>query len=262
MGRAVRLLAATLLVVLLAGCHVAVDVDVVMDANGAGKVTVDVVADKELVSKVPGLAGDLQLTDAQTAGWTVTGPTATSDGGLQVVLTQAFTSPAQANTILASLNGPGGPLTGINLAMSKVKDTTSYTLNGRLQVIGGLEAFSDAQLTGAIGATPYAAQIAQAGVQPGDVVAITFNAALPGKVNNTTATAVGASGLAWAVPMDGTALDVGTLTESTISRNTWAKPLAKSAQVALFTWAAVSVCFIVYVINARRRRRRATRAWR
>jgi len=248
-----------LLVACCGACRVDVAVKVAMDAQGAGTVTVTIVADKELLDRAPGIASDLRTEDVQAAGWKLAGPTATPEGGLELELTQSFTSPAQANAILAELNGPNGPFVGITLGRSKVGDTTSYTLNGLLQVTGGFEAFSDADLTAAVGATPYAAQVAQAGMQPADVVGVTFTATLPGRVNTTTAT--GGNGLHWTVPLDGTPVDVGTLSEHTVARNTWAKPVAKSAQVALWTWVAVAVCFIVYVIVVRRRRRRP-RAWR
>lgn len=257
MARTVRLLSVLLLAVVCAGCRVDVDINVRMDSKGAGSVTVTLVTDKEMVTRAPGLATDLRLEDIKAAGWTVTGPTVTPDGGLQVELVQAFTTPAQANAILADLNGPNGPLVGITLALTTVQDTTTYTLNGRLQVVGGLAAFSDTDLVTALGSAPYAAQVAAAGQQPKDVLGITFKATMPGKLNTTTAK--GSAGLQWTVPLDGTALDVGTLSEHTVARNKWAKPVAKSAQVALVTWGAVSIGFILYVIAVRHRRRRLAR---
>jgi len=259
MGRTVRLLSVLLLAVVCAACKVDVTVGVRMDANGAGSVTVTVIADKEMLARAPGLATDLRLDDVKAAGWTVNGPTPTPDGGLQVELVQTFATPAQANTILTDLNGPSGPLFGITLGRTTVQDTTTYTLNGQLQVIGGLAAFSDADLLAAVGATPYAAQVAAANQQPKDVVSITFKAAMPGKLNNTTAKATGTGGLQWSVPLDGTALDIGTLTEHTAARNQWAEPVAKSALVALVTWGVVAFGFIVYVVAVRLRRRRYAR---
>jgi len=61
------------------------------------------------------------------------------------------------------------------------------------------------------------------------------------------------------VPLDGTALDIGTLTEHTAARNQWAEPVAKSALVALVTWGVVVFGFIVYVVAVRLRRRRYAR---
>src|SRR3954469_5325407 len=100
-----RLLGLALLVAVCAACHVDVAVDVAMIKDGSGTITVTVTADKDIVAKAPGLAGDLRLADVAAAGWAVEGPAPTPDGGLQVVMRQSFQTPAQANAILTGLNG-------------------------------------------------------------------------------------------------------------------------------------------------------------
>ena len=130
-------------------------------------------------------------------------------------------------------------------------------MSGTLQVAGDLDAFSDSDLFATVGATPYAAQVAAAGLQPGQAFTIHFQAKLPGTVKTSTATAGSASsptGLSWAVPSDGTVVDVGTISTQKASRNTWAGPLARGAMVAMFAWIVLAAGFIVYVVMARRRR--------
>jgi hypothetical protein len=95
-----------------------------------GTITITVVADKAVVDKAPGLVGDLRLDDVRAAGWAVEGPTATPDGGLQVVLSQPFSTPAQANAILANVNSPAGPLVGITFGRVRGDDATTFTING------------------------------------------------------------------------------------------------------------------------------------
>jgi hypothetical protein len=190
----------------------------------------------------------------------VTGPTAEPDGGLRVVLTQAFTTPAQATQILANISGPDGPLVGITLARRHKGELTTFRLDGQLQLTGGLDAFTDASLLAAVGATPYATELAGAKVQPADAVAITFTATLPGNVRNTTG--VAQTGVVqWIVPNDGTAIDVATLAEHRDPTNRWAGPVSTGAMIALLVWLAVSIAFIGYVLvaNVRRGRRRTAR---
>ncbi|MEO7398004.1 MAG: hypothetical protein ABIW84_05525 [Ilumatobacteraceae bacterium] len=254
----------TLMVLVLAAicasCRVDIDIDVAMQDDGSGEVTVMVIADAEVVQKSPTLGTDLRFDDVRAAGWTVDGPAATPSGGIQVELRHPFTSPDQATQILAEISGPRGPLVGITLGRTIVKRTTTYTLNGSLRVADGLGSFSDAELTEAVGATPYATQVSGAGMEPSDAVGITFSAVLPGSINNTTAATTG-DVLSWAVPLDGTSIDVATLSETTDTRNSWASPLARGARIGLIAWGAVAVCIIVYVMWSRRRQRIENQPW-
>src|SRR5262249_16716884 len=97
-------------VIVLAACRVDTTVDITMGQDGSGKITVTAVADAGVVSQAPGLADDLRFDDAEKAGWTVTAPTPTSDGGLKVELTHPFANPEEATALLQSINGSGGPL--------------------------------------------------------------------------------------------------------------------------------------------------------
>lgn len=238
-------------------CNVDVSVDVVMREDGSGVITVTATADPDVVAQAPSLANDLRFDDVRAAGWVVDGPTPTPGGGLQVVLSHPFVTPAEGTAILAGINGPGGPLQAITLKRTKVKRTTEFSLTGTLQIAGALDAFSDADLFAALGVTPYNAQIAAAGVQPAQAVTVHFQAKLPGTVQTSTATAGSASaptGLSWTVPIDGPAVDVTTLATVKDPENVWAGPLAKGALIAFIAWIVIAAGFIVYVVMARRRR--------
>ena len=257
MSRLRTILGLLVLTMACAACNVDVSVDVVMREDGSGVVTVTATADPDVVEQAPSLADDLRFDDVRAAGWAVEGPTPTPGGGLQVVLSHPFTTPAEGTAILAGINGPSGPLRTITLARTRVKRTTTFSLTGTLQIAGALDAFSDADLYAALGATPYNAQIAAAGIQPGQAVTVHFQAKLPGTVQSSTATAGSASaptGLSWTVPIDGTAVDVTTLATVKDPENKWAGPLAKGALIAFVAWIVIAVGFIVYVVMARRRR--------
>ena len=245
------------LTVALAACNVDMSIDVVMGDDGTGTISVTATADADIVSQAPSLLTDLRFDDVKAAGWTVDGPAATPAGGLQVVLRHGFRTPREATAILATLNGSSGPLKAITLARTKSGGTTTFSLNGTLQVAGNLDAFSDSDLFATVGATPYAAQVAAAGLQPGQAFTIHFQAKLPGTVKTSTATAGSASsptGLSWAVPSDGTVVDVATVATQKESKNVWASPLARGAMIAMIGWIVLAAAFIVYVVMARRRR--------
>ena len=258
MRRRLRMILGLLLLTLMcAACNVDVNVGVVMHDDGSGVVTVTATADPDVVAQAPNLADELRFDDVRAAGWTVEGPTPTPGGGLQIVLTHAFATPAEGTAVLAGVNGPSGPLHAITLSRTRGKRTTTFSLAGTLQIAGGLDAFSDADLYAALGATPYNAQIAAAGIQPGQAVTVHFHAKLPGTVQTSTATAGSASaatGLNWTAPIDGTVVDVATLSTVKDPQNVWARPLAKGAMIAFFAWIVIAAGFIVYVVMVRRRR--------
>ena len=254
MARAARRILSLLAVaVLCASCRVDVNVNVAMQLDGSGVVTITAVADAAVVKQAPSLATDLRFDDVKAAGWTVVGPTAEAGGGLRVVLTKTFLTPAEATEILANVSSSNGPLVDVVLARDHTGALTTFHLNGTLRVTGGMAAFSDETLLSAVGATPYARELAAAGVQPADAVGVTFTAVLPGAMKSTTS-AADSGVLAWTVPADGSSLDVATITQDKAATNSWAGPVAKGALIALAAWLFFCAGFIVYVIVVRQRR--------
>lgn len=247
-----RTLAVVLLAVLCTACRVDVKVGVAMNADGSGAVTLTAVADADIVKRATSLATDLRFDDLKAAGWVIDGPAKTPTGGLQVTLSHPFQTPAQGTALLAGLNGPGGPLTGLTLARVRTANSTTYSLNGTLQVIGGLNAFTDPDLLAAVGATPYTTQLTAANVQPSAAIGITVGATLPGKLQSNSAGS--GSGLTWTVPSDGSAVKVAAVAQQNDRKNVWAGPVAKGALIALIAWVVISICFIGYILLARRRR--------
>ena len=234
-----------------------------MSNDGSGVVTITAVADAAVVARAPDLATDLMFDDVKAAGWSVNGPTAESDGGLRVILSKAFQTPAEASTILADVSGPNGPLVDIGLTRQRDGLVATFDLTGTVQITGGLAAFADEDVLAKVGAAPYAAELASANQDPASAVTITFMATLPGEVKTTTGAAgpvttnsVGVTShtLRFAVPTDGSALDITTRSQYRYPSNSWAGPLATGAWILLIVWIVASIGFIGYVAVARRRR--------
>jgi hypothetical protein len=249
-------------VMVLAGCHVDTTVDISMKADGSGRITLTAVADADVVKQAPGLAEDLRFDDAETAGWTVTGPTATSDGGLRAEFTHTFANPEEASALLQSINGSGGPLHGV--ALSRRVDQgggTTVSLVGSLR-IDGLTAFADPDVLAAVGATPYADQIAASSQGPSQAVGVTIRATLPGKLSSATGT-INGSTVSWIVPLDGSQLDLATSAlDDHGSAKIWGVA-ANAALIALVAWCVLAAAFIFWVARQRQRRaahRRSPRA--
>ena len=239
-------------VMVLSACHVNVTVDIFMGADGSGRITVTALADSDVVNKAPGLADDLRFDDAMAAGWTVTPPTSTDDGGLRVELTHQFANPEEATALLQSINGSGGPLHNVTLSRVVRDVGTTVSLTGSLR-IDGMGAFADPDVLAAVGATPYAEEIVASGQGPSQAVTVTLRATLPGKVTSSTGTMADGK-VSWIVPLDGSQLD---LTTNAVDDHATAKiwGIASSAAlIAMIAWCVIAVGFIAWVVQQRKRR--------
>ena len=239
-------------VTLLAACRVDATVDISMRQDGSGLITVTAVADADVVNKAPGLADDLRFDDVKAAGWTVTGPAATSDGGLKIDLTHTFANPEEATALLQSINGSGGPLHGVTLVRRIGPGGTTISLAGSLR-IDGLGAFADPDVLAAIGATPYAEEVAASNASPSDAVRVTVHAALPGKITSATGTIKDGT-VSWLVPLDGSQLDLATTgVDDHRTARIWGVA-STVALIALVAWCVLAAAFIAWVVRQRKRR--------
>lgn len=245
-------------VVVLASCRVDQTVSLKVNPNGTGSVTVLVSADKEIVAKVPTLAQDIRTDDLEKAGWKTDGPKKTKSGGLTISLTRSFQNPAEATAVLAQVSEANGPLHDMVVTRSGEDTNSTWTLAGRLEVTGGLDAFVDDATRALLGVSPYAAEVSESGLDLGDAVAITFSATMPGSVNSSTGLADNGA-LTWRVPMDGSRIDVATSTTH-VAVATSVSRVARVLLLALLVlWIAATVILLLLVTNARNRRERTPR---
>lgn len=244
-------------IVFLSSCNVDIRVDVTSDDTGAGTIQVTVDVDAEVVTRVPGLADDIRFDDLVAGGWTIEGPLQVNNGGLRVILRYEFESPTEATQALRQISGPKGPLLDPELKRTIDGRLISTTLDGTLQFVGGLDAFSDPILTSAIGESPWRNATERFAVDnPMDSVTVTLVAHLPGKVKKSTGTEA-EGGVTWTAPTDGTAQSVvvGAVAER-VDGGFW-PVLAKVSGTILGYWLIVvgAVILLVTVLKTGRRRR-------
>ncbi|NDF84446.1 MAG: hypothetical protein EB144_05175, partial [Actinobacteria bacterium] len=144
------------LVLVLCSCQVNAVVTLDVAQSGAGSLTLNMIADSEIIEVAPNLADDLRFEDATAAGWVVSRPNKTADGGLQVSMTHTFDNAEQAGKLLAQLSGEFGPFKQMSLTRSGKDTDSTFKLDGVLQVDGGLKAFADSRLLKVIGGAPFA----------------------------------------------------------------------------------------------------------
>ena len=246
-----RTLAVAIAAVALCACQVNAVVTLDVAQSGAGAVTIDAIADSEVLTKVPDLADDLRFDDAIASGWVVSRPNKTADGGLQVSMTQSFDNPEQATALLAQLSGEFGPFKQISLSRSGKDTDSTFQLDGRLQADGGLKAFADPKLLQVIGGAPFAQNLEQADLDLGKAMTIDFVATLPGVVERTTGID-NANTITWRVPLDGSEQSVLTTSRNTAVRATVARLISGLFRFLLIAWLLLMVGVTVRFLYKRR----------
>lgn len=248
-----RIVAVVVAAISLSSCRVDSSISMKVNPNGSGAITVVVTADKDIVDKAPGLEADLRTDDLVAAGWSVDKPVTTKDGGLSVTLRHSFANPAQATAILAQVNGARGPLHEVSLTRSGRDTDSTWTLKGRLEVNGGLEAFADDAALQLLDGAPYSAEVSEAGMDLGDAVGVDFAVTLPGKVDATTGL-VSDGRITWRVPMDGTPTDIATTTTNVDIASSISRVGRVLLLALLALWVVGTLILLMLVLNARNRR--------
>jgi uncharacterized membrane protein len=259
------LVVALVAVVGLSACRVDTSVSTVVNPDGSGTVTVTVLADSEVVAAEPKLATELQTSDLTKTGWTITGPTATADGGLSVSFAHPFRNLAEGNEVLASLSGPDGPIIEPLLSSRGSKGEVHWTFVGSIDFSKGLNAIADQDLVSAVGTTPWIAEIERRQLTPGEVTSLTFKLSLPGTAATpTSGTATGrttgatASSPAneWTVRPGDAALDLDVETVQVSKSVIRARHIESQFTAVLIVYAVLLLGLFALWVYARSRRNR------
>lgn len=257
-----RLLLLVTCVLALSACRLDVTVDVAIEPDGTGVVTVTAVADDELVEQVPDLVDDLRLDDAIENGWSVEGPVPNDDGGIELVLTHDVSSAEELANVLNSI---GPPLTRMAAARTTDPTTeqTTNAINGIMELTDGFASFADADLIATAGGLPFDEQLAESGLQPSEAMSFTYRVSLPGElVSAEEGTEVGGGVIEWQAPLNGTSTNLYVQTVQTPAGGgaAWAGPLATVSLILLVVWVVLATAFIVFVVFARRKKARRREA--
>ena len=252
---------AAIAIVVLTGCRLDVVVDVTMEPDGTGVVVVDVIADADLVSRVPDLVDDLRLDDAIANGWAVDGPSPRQEGGATITLTHPFSSAAELTNLLSSV---GPPLSRMTASRSEDLDGRIINrIDGVMVLPSGYQSFADADLLAAVGGLPFAAEIEASGSTVQDSFGFTYRVSLPGKLESAvTGTDAGDGTVEWTGVLDGTETDLAVVTvqQPPGAGSAWARPVATITSFVLVVWVVAASALIVVVALARRNRRRRREA--
>ena len=180
------------------GCQAAVRVGIDANDKGGGRVVAVVTLDRDAQRVVGDLKGRLRVDDLTKAGWKIEGPTKVGDD-VRITATKQYSSAAGAGRAIRELDNSGGLFSGFSVTQKRSFLRTTTRVNGTVDLRKGIEAFSDKELTDALGsplgATPdeFAKRI---GKELSAALPITVGVILPGQVESNAPTESGGSA-AW-----------------------------------------------------------------
>ncbi len=179
-------------------CQADLEVDVTVADDGSGVVEASVELDAEAADALRDLeenATGIPLEDLAESGWQTEPPTETSTGGIEIRASKPFGDPPQMTDILEELGGEDGIFKDFVLARQQSFGQLAYSLNGRLDVSGGFDIFSDQQLEQVlIGQTQSLQTLAELYGAEEEDVSVQFTATMPGQLQEDLSTGSRAQG--------------------------------------------------------------------
>lgn len=182
--RGVVVAVAAALLLILTGCRMQVAVDVAVDDDGGGVVTVGVGLDDAALGRVGDLRRQVRVDDLVSAGWVVSEPQREGDGLTWIRARRSFRDPAEATAVLAELTGPDGAFRDFAVSREDGLLGTTYRVRGTVDLTAGPQVFSDPELTAALGGDPFGGTLTaieqEEGARVGEMVDFRVTVALPG----------------------------------------------------------------------------------
>lgn len=149
--RPLRVLALLAVVVVVAtGCRVQLETTVDIGLDGKGTITQGIGFDDAALKRVGDPALALRAQDLVDAGWVV--DPVVEEGDLTWVrVHHDFTTPEQANALMAQLSGPDGPYRDLEVIRTSGPLSDSVRFSGVMDTSAGLAMFGDKALSDALG---------------------------------------------------------------------------------------------------------------
>ena len=145
------------LVLGLAACQVEIEVGIDFNEDGSGLVTVDVALDQEAVALAPEITSLLLTEDIEDpeSGWSYNDPRIDDQGRTSFSASKPFASPQQLESVLAEIFGSAEVFRDFTFERETSFAQTEYRVNGVVDLSGGLDLFTDPELTERLGGNPF-----------------------------------------------------------------------------------------------------------
>lgn len=251
--------------VLAAGCRADIVVDIDIAHDGAGKVTVEITFDEEVMRWVPDL-GELIVTDG-LAGWDVRqfGEQTPAGERLRVVASKRFSSPAELAAVLAEIDRPADGSAGLFRSATFVGSRDGAHVIYDLTVTVGLDrpvaglvnpATADA-LEGELFGLPIPEIEARAGMPLDELVTLVVRATVPqgaGRLPGDGVMTLNEGGVR-ELRVSGELLDAE-LAAADAEAERLADRASRGTRIAVIWWIVLAVIVVFVTVIALRGRRR------
>lgn len=179
------------LVFVVGACQIDLNVDIQVNNDGTGSVTVAAGLDDAALARVGNIGQQLRVDDLQAAGWNVTAPT--REGEVTWVrASKSFATPEEAGVVLDELTGPQGPFRDFDVRVDDGTFGTDYSVDGVVDLTGGPAAFGDDELASLLGGDPLGGTVAKIEQEEGrpiaEMVDFQVSVSLPGQTDPTVFT--------------------------------------------------------------------------
>ena len=149
-----------LLLVLLLGltaCQVDIEVDIGFNEDGSGVVTVDVALNEQAMALNPDITSLLLTEDIEdpASGWSYNEPRIDEQGRTSFSASKPFSSPQQLELVLAEIFISDDVFRDFTFERDTSFAKIDYRVSGVVDLSGGLDLFTDPELTERLGGEPF-----------------------------------------------------------------------------------------------------------
>ncbi|GJM38091.1 MAG: hypothetical protein DHS20C19_14580 [Acidimicrobiales bacterium] len=191
--RRVRVLLLGMLILLASACRVDTTIDIHVEPDGSGTVTVTVVADPAAVAALADDPAELVFDDLTDAGWTIEGPTVDGSGAMDFSATKRFENAEDLQGVLSEfIREDRDDITFVDIVLEKTHAfdriglapaKTHYEVTGTLDPNPSPDAFVDSFLPDDLDLSNRGAELAE---ERGDDSTISVRVRLPGTESTET----------------------------------------------------------------------------
>lgn len=197
MTRARNVVAAVLMTLFASACQVDTTVDVAIEDDGSGQVTVTIAADAAAVSLLTDDPASLIFDDLTDAGWDVDGPVI-DDGGIMLTASKPFLSANELGRVLSEILGDGLLFTDVSLEQEHDFSpidlrpaTTSYAFAATVDPMPDLELLGDDGLAALLDQQPLGRSLLRIETDSGvssltTALGLTLNVTMPSGASSDT----------------------------------------------------------------------------
>lgn len=236
--------------VTLSACQVRTEVHVLVEPDGSGTVTVDVLLDPAAARELGDPATAVSTADLAAAGWILEDPRRGDDGSLTLRASRPFGSPSQLESVLVEVGGVDGVFRDVQLEVLDGFGDVEYQFRSGVELTGSLEQFADGFLAASLDGLPLgrtAEELALLGAQDPQTATLTVRVTLPGGVPETDGQLVD-GGAAWSFPLTG-----GEATSTTVATSATTESTVLRILIGLGVLALIAAVAVAAIGLARRR---------